>query len=440
MDHNPNVAPGPAECRPGLQAELRSSLSKFAGETPRQKVFWDGAHRVADPEETFDRIRPHLGQMGITRLAEVTGLDRIGIPVVQAVMPMSRCLSVKQGKGRTRMAAVVSAAMEAIESRHAEAIRLPTITTSRIALLAQADVTDLHELSIAPTNGDPDSLNLTWVRGQNLISGDEVWAPLDCVHMDFTRDLETTFLLSGSNGLASGNTTAEALLSALYEVIERDCMADFHALRQSEQRRRRVWEPALLESRSADIVERINEAGAHTQVWDMTNDFGVYAFAASIFEVGNATLVQHPAPVLRPQLGYGCHLDPEIALSRALTEAIQSRLTRIAGARDDLHPEDYKSASNNNLLRIFEDIFSQDEPGCAPARLPDRSGKNCEEDILTLLDRFSAMGIRQVAGFDLSDPVLGIPVVRVVAVGLGHLLPGENSIRGSRRQERRTCQ
>ncbi|MFB8235490.1 YcaO-like family protein [Kitasatospora purpeofusca] len=34
--------------------------------------------------------------------------------------------------------------------------------------------------------------------------------------------------------------------------------------------------------------------------------------------------------------GAGCHTDPHIALSRALTEAAQSRLTCIAGTRDDL--------------------------------------------------------------------------------------------------------
>jgi ribosomal protein S12 methylthiotransferase accessory factor YcaO len=34
--------------------------------------------------------------------------------------------------------------------------------------------------------------------------------------------------------------------------------------------------------------------------------------------------------------GAGCHLDPTLALSRALCEAAQTRLTRIAGTRDDI--------------------------------------------------------------------------------------------------------
>jgi ribosomal protein S12 methylthiotransferase accessory factor len=39
--------------------------------------------------------------MGVTRIANVTGLDRIGIPVAIAVRPNSRSVSVAQGKGQT---------------------------------------------------------------------------------------------------------------------------------------------------------------------------------------------------------------------------------------------------------------------------------------------------------------------------------------------------
>ena len=72
------------------------------------------------PEETLARLVPHLGRMGITRVANVTGLDRVGVPVVTAVRPNARSLAVSQGKGLTLAAAKVSAIMEAAELYHAE--------------------------------------------------------------------------------------------------------------------------------------------------------------------------------------------------------------------------------------------------------------------------------------------------------------------------------
>ena len=67
-----------------------------------------GTHRTLAPEETLARVEPHLRTMGITRVANVTGLDDIGIPVVMVVRPNSRSISVSQGKGIELAAAKAS--------------------------------------------------------------------------------------------------------------------------------------------------------------------------------------------------------------------------------------------------------------------------------------------------------------------------------------------
>ena len=54
-----------------------------------------------DPLETVRRILERKREFGITRVGSITELDRIGIPVVQAVRPLSRSVSVNQGKGLT---------------------------------------------------------------------------------------------------------------------------------------------------------------------------------------------------------------------------------------------------------------------------------------------------------------------------------------------------
>jgi YcaO-like protein with predicted kinase domain len=61
-----------------------------------------GTVRERTAEEALDRLKPLLPEFGITRIADVTGLDTIGIPVMTVVRPVARSLSVSQGKGVTK--------------------------------------------------------------------------------------------------------------------------------------------------------------------------------------------------------------------------------------------------------------------------------------------------------------------------------------------------
>ncbi|MEZ4302620.1 MAG: YcaO-like family protein, partial [Polyangiaceae bacterium] len=89
------------------------------------KGFSSGTHRAVPPEETLARFERLMPALGITRIADVTGLDHLGIPVVMVTRPNARSLSVAQGKGLSLAAAKASGLMEAIESYHAEHIHLP---------------------------------------------------------------------------------------------------------------------------------------------------------------------------------------------------------------------------------------------------------------------------------------------------------------------------
>ena len=86
------------------------------------KRWWAGSHRVRLPRATLADLLPHLPFYGITRLADLTGLDRVGVPVWSAVRPRTRSLSVSQGKGIDATQAEVSAVVEAIELWCAERI------------------------------------------------------------------------------------------------------------------------------------------------------------------------------------------------------------------------------------------------------------------------------------------------------------------------------
>ena len=93
----------------------------FGGEELRADKDWvRGTHRAMDPALTLARIRPHLPKAGITRIADITDLDTLEVPVAVAIRPASGTLAVEGGKGITREAAFASAAMEGIERYVAE--------------------------------------------------------------------------------------------------------------------------------------------------------------------------------------------------------------------------------------------------------------------------------------------------------------------------------
>lgn len=108
-----------------------------------------GTHRTISPSETLARMKPYLAPMGITRVANVTGLDTIGIPVFMACRPNSRSLAVSQGKGLDLDAARASAVMESVEGYRAEA----WVSTYRLSQIPGQVKTATCHYSVCLTRG-----------------------------------------------------------------------------------------------------------------------------------------------------------------------------------------------------------------------------------------------------------------------------------------------
>src|SRR5438874_9718650 len=151
------------------------SLLARAAEEPLPKRFWQGTHRTADPGETLARVRPHAARMGITRLGNITGLDRIGIPVAIAVRPNSRSVSVSQGKGLELPQALASALMEACEGFHAEAIGPCRLAAYR-DLAANGPVVDPATLCPAGRSFEAGAA-IAWIEGYDLLRREPCWVP-----------------------------------------------------------------------------------------------------------------------------------------------------------------------------------------------------------------------------------------------------------------------
>src|SRR5271166_1157275 len=295
-----------------------------------RKRFRDGTHRTLFPESTLARVLPLAPRIGLTRLAVLTGLDRIGIPVVAAYRPNSRSIAVHQGKGTSLAAAKASALMEALETDHAENLTLPLRFATFEEMASVAPATDPDTLPRAWRAG-PITDRLLWVEGRDLATGGPLWVPHELVSADYTAgaaDGRSRFQAT-TNGLASGNHWLEAALHGLCEVVERDALALWHALPEAAQQSRAV-DPATINGLvSAPLLPLFDRAGIAIRVWDVTSDIGLPAYLCLAASADHADRVQ-------PEFGSGCHPNRDIALARALTEAAQARLTVISGARDDI--------------------------------------------------------------------------------------------------------
>lgn len=379
-----------------------------------EKRYRTGTHRAVSPAETWARFSPLAGELGVTRLANITGLDVIGLPVVTAVRPAGRSLATAQGKGLDLVAARTSALMEALELWHAEHVELPLRYASAARLAKEAAVLDLTSVPLRPGAGVNPHAPMLWVQGEELLGGEPCWVPLELVSLDWVMHPGAQPTFAGtSTGLASGNTLLEATVHALCEVIERDASALWLG-ESAPVRRPRQLDLATVKSEDCGpALALLRAAPVAVAAWDMTSDLGVPAYACTLLDASE-----------RPELGatcvasgYGCHLSAGVALSRALCEAAQSRATVIAGSRDDFLLEDYERALDPGVWRaVRADAFA------SPAPLPwtERSlaTETFEGDLEVLLAALGEAGVGRVVAVELTREKLGVPVVKVVVEGV----------------------
>jgi len=359
-------------------------------------------------------VTPHLATLGITRIADVTGLDNIGLPVMTAHRPNSCSLSVTQGKGVTAEAARASAIMEALEHHHAEtieaALRYATATDlERSGMLI--DLARLPRIEGVELSRDKKAL---WLEGIGLRTGSALWIPFELIHMDYTLPLPPSLgcFLMNSTGLASGNTLNEALIHALSEVIERDAVTLWR-IRPAAQSGCRIDPLSIDDALCRKVLGQLEDADVAFAIWDITSDVLVPAFFATIIDRDERSWRD-----LYPASGSGCHPCRSVALSRALTEAAQSRLTLIAGARDDRTREQYLARQNRDNAKRLRDEFAHGAMTRQFHDTPNHDFIDFDETLDWLLRRLDDAGTGEPAMVDLSKPGLPATVVRVVIPGL----------------------
>ena len=375
--------------------KLRSCIKKYKTDT----------HRAFSPEETLDRIAPKMELAGITRVADITNLDRIGIPVFSSIRPAADkgAISVYNGKGATPAEARVSAMMEGIERYSAEVHDREVLVESYSKLKADMNAVDPRDLA-PPQESNPD-MAIPWVSGFDLIRKEEVMVPASGVFHPLPMNYPQLFR-TNTNGLASGNVLEEAVFQGLSEVIERDAWSLVEAVKRTGPLVTDV-EDGL----AAGLIEKFASAEVEVRIKDITSDIGVPTIAAASDDL------QLKDPALLT-IGMGTHTSAEVAVLRALTEVAQSRLTQIHGAREDTTTADFRRQIGYERTKRLNRHWFEDIGTKSFGEIESQDSEDFLDDINLMLRRLEASGMDRAIVVDLTREEIGVPVVRVMVPGL----------------------
>lgn len=418
-------------------------------------------NRVKSSEETLLDILPVCKRIGVTRISDITFMDRLYLPNYSSVLPGTNdTFWVYGGKGTTKPHAKASALMETIE-RYSSFY--PTNSRGVIQGSHQGLSNNykrvLHPAEVVePVNSEQiEDITMDYVPGFDLISNEVILVPAEIVfYRHFPKAPSVSvFSRSHTNGLASGNVLEEAICHALCEVIERDAVSiadlcashiqynilEKIAARFREGRNDSSIDCSIFEEKYVDdpsiypdvdiseiveefepiksLTQKFSEADIPLSVKNITQgEIGIPTFIASSIEwiTGDYGLFAK---------GYGTHPDSRVALVRAITEVSQTRAANIQGARDDLTKVKYRE--NDEIYRrkwaFMRSSFSSGSHAgngrlIKFSEVRTYSTRDVADDIQLIVSRLKVAGIRRAIAVDITNPHVGIPVVRVIVPGL----------------------
>lgn len=368
-------------------------------------------HRSIPPEKTIKNVEGKLKTAGVTRIAEITHLDRLNIPVYSAIRPSAAegAVSVYAGKGATKAQAKASAMMESFERYSAEIQKCDEQKIISGIFDEMDGCVDPESLILPNSTVNQENSRLDWINATNLKDENKYLIPANSVYHPFNPLDGINLFKSNTNGLASGNRVEEAVFHGIMEVVERDAWSIFEAKHSSmPEVNCKGSENQIIN----DILTKFKDANVNVKLVDLTADINITTIAA----VSDDPMLKDPALLT---LGVGTHLDPEIAAIRALTEVAQSRATQIHGTREDtVRAVFMRRAGYERMKRINKHWFGESESEVNIEDIKDMSGKSFKEDIETSLKLLGNCGFHDVFYIDLTRPKIQIPVVRVVIPGL----------------------
>src|SRR5215212_11455570 len=410
----------------------------------RQKWSVNGTSRIRPAQETMERVTSVSQKIGVTRLADITNMDILGIPNYSAVLPGTEdYIWVYSGKGPTKAHARASALMESIERYSSLPSGGPKnfIQGSYDQLSKSFNVLHPDEIVEPLRFQYNNEMSMDFLSGFDLFSEEPILVPASVALFRYSPvpPFVNPFAFHHTNGLASGNVQEEAICHSLCEVIERDATSlaelrasaiPFHFIKYiSESLRAKGYsvsrinndrfkdDPSIfpdvdvseIEFEPAKtILKRFAKAGIPLIIKDITSDIGIPTFNASSVE-----WITHDYGYLAE--GHGTHPDTRIALLRAITEVSQTRVANIHGARDDLRKINY-GENNSTDKRAWQ--FMSSTKTIKFSDIQTFVNEDILDDIRLILERLKKVGLTTAIIINLTIAQIGIPVVRSIVPGL----------------------
>lgn len=357
-------------------------------------------------------------QLGVTRVARLTGLDRTGVEVASAIRPGAHVLQVTNGKGASFADATAGALLEATELWAAERAVVDVWDSAAGLATRHGAGVLVPPDALAPGEAEPGwaSLRLGWRAGQDLLGGDLAFVPACAVHCPPAGGplLGPALVPWTSNGMGAHEDLAAALLHALLEVTERDLLARAlpegfteEALAARLLDRRSLARAA---PRAGALAVRLEERGFGVHLLDASGD---ESSGGAALPCAAAVLVDHALGPVPLSAGYACRLGRDDALLAALLEAAQSRATEIHGAREDVALGDRHAAAG--LAALLAATRPRRDAGRMPEGRTSREG-GAAAGARAVLSRLRRAAVERAVAVALDAPA-GVHVVKVLVPG-----------------------
>lgn len=412
----------------------------FRGEKLELSKIFDQEGTSAHPvsaEDAWKIFEPFLKKTGVTRISDITHLDRIGIPVYNVLRPSLDSYSAAHGKGFTANASKLSAAGESLERWYATTAGIESFRSTWNELSKKYSMIPLDRMALTPHSFFHEDLEIPWTLGWDLVNQEEIPVPFELVHLSpggndlRIMDLSEGLLFQGgSNGLACGVHFLEAVCQALLEVIERDSVT-CSTMMSRAMGYMPVFRSADLKTipftRVQELLNRLSEENIEVVLADNSTDVKIPTWNCFLIDM-------HDEFSAGNTHGMGSSLEHETAMIRAITEAVQARSILFSGVRDIVTSKEFQgflkedAVNSLNLIKLgIKEELNLSDLGGSP-------NYTFEEDINYCIERLSTAGMDRVLVCRLSkeeDPVCAVKVIVPGAEGyiFPYYHPGERCMR-----------
>jgi ribosomal protein S12 methylthiotransferase accessory factor len=426
----------PGEARLFRPPALESRLKTFTA---------DGGHRVVPPEETLARHGHHVSPI----TGAVPMLER-GAPASDGVLHvyvagnnMARpyrnlahlrgdLRSMSAGKGTSDVQARASALGEGLERYSgvfrgdeprrrarrrdlgASAVPLEDCLLFSERQYRERDARNAagSRFSFIPEPFDPEA-EVDWSPVWSLTRREVRYLPTAFCYYDYPQSEDRIYCLACSNGNAAGNTLEEAVLQGFLELVERDGVALWW---YNRVRRPGVDLDSFGEPYLGRLQAFLREHRREFWVLDLTADLGIPVFAS----VSRRT----DGPPEQIVLGFGAHLEPKIALLRAVTEMNQMLASPLLKPEAKELGDQGMDPETAHWLRTATAanqpyLLPAEGPAQVASSYPREWADDVTEDVRACQARVERAGLEMLV-LDQTRPEVGLPVAKVIVPGLRH--------------------